>query len=79
MFARVEGIDYTPQSVEQVRAEVITLRDEKLTEGAFDAALLLSWTIAFLAEYADVLSDPNIVELVEGRRRRDRAAGRTVG
>lgn len=79
MFARVEGIDYTPESVEQIRAEVIKCRDEALTQGAFDVAVALSWTIAFLAEYADMLSDPSIVALVDGRRRRDRAAGRTVG
>jgi hypothetical protein len=79
MFARVEGIDYSPQSVEGIRAEVIKCRDEAITQAAFDVAVALSWTIAFLAEYADMLSDPNIVELIEGRRRRDRAAGRTVG
>jgi hypothetical protein len=71
MFARVEGIDYTPQSVEAIRAEVIKVRGEALTQGIFDMAVALSWAIAFLAEYGDILSDPE-----RGRHRRTEASPR---
>jgi hypothetical protein len=72
MFARVEGIDYTPQSVEAIRAEVIKVRGEALGQGIFDMAVALSWAIAFLAEYGDILSDPEVVAIVEQKRRLDR-------
>jgi hypothetical protein len=32
----------------------------------------LSWAIAFLAEYGDILSDPDVVAIVEQKRRLDR-------
>jgi len=68
-FARTQGIDYAPTSVEDVRDEIIQARDDAVRVQDTEFALTLSWVIAYLAEYADMLSDDRIVEVLEARRR----------
>ena len=66
---RVDGIEYTTEAVEGIRLEVIRIRDEALKQAAFDVAVSLSWVIAYLAEYGDLLYDPRIDEIVRSWRR----------
>lgn len=67
-FARTQGIDYAPTSVEDVRDEIIQIRDDAVRVQDTDLALTLSWVVAYLAEYADMLSDPRIVDELHMRR-----------
>jgi hypothetical protein len=53
---RVDGVEYTPAAVADVRNQVILLRDEALKANNFEWAVLLSHAIVYLAEYALVLS-----------------------
>jgi hypothetical protein len=73
MFARVDGIDYTPEAVEAIRDDLIKIRDEALSQSAFPVAVTLSWVIAYLAEYGDMLSDQRVVAAIDARRKQDRA------
>ena len=50
MTARVDGVDYTPEGIEQVRTELIIVRDAALDAGRMDLAVLFSHTLALLAE-----------------------------
>jgi hypothetical protein len=68
-FARTQGIDYAPSSVEDVREEIIQARDDAVAVQDTGWGQTLSWVIAYLAEYADMLNDPRIVEVLEARRR----------
>jgi len=67
-FARTQGIDYAPSSVEDVRDEIIQARDDALAVQDTEWALTLSWVIAYLAEYADMLNDHRIVNELHLRR-----------
>jgi hypothetical protein len=72
MFARVDGIDYTSEAVEAIRDDLIKIRDEAIEQAAFPVAVTLSWVIAYLAEYGDMLSEPRIVTVIELMRQADR-------
>lgn len=52
---RVEGVEYTPEAVESVRKQLIELRDGALEQQEFTWAVLLSHTLAYMAEYKEVL------------------------
>lgn len=55
-MTRVEGVEYTPEAVEELRREVlIPLRDAALDQDRFDFAVGLSHVIAYMAEYRDTL------------------------
>ena len=68
-YTRVDGVDYTTESVEQIRAQMITLRGEALDRSDFGAAVTLTWNIAYLAEYIDLLHDPHIADIIHEWRR----------
>ena len=46
---KVEGIDYTPEGIENLRQELIKYRDAALKQAAFEETVVLSHTIALLA------------------------------
>lgn len=50
---KVEGIDYTPEGVAELREAVIELRDEALKQNAFEHSVMLSHVIAILAYYVE--------------------------
>jgi hypothetical protein len=54
-MSRVIGIEYSPTAVWEIRQEMITLRAHAMRDGELAWAISLSWTIAFLAEYAQML------------------------
>jgi len=54
-MTRVDGVLYTREGVEDIRQQVIKLRDSALEQADFWWAVTLSHTIAYLAEYADLL------------------------
>jgi len=56
-MTRVDGVDYTPSGVEDIRQQVIILRDGAIKQSDFTWAVILSHTIAYLAEYADLLKE----------------------
>jgi len=68
-MTRVDGVDYSPEAIETMRQEMIVFRDQALTQAAFGEAVALSWVIAYLAEYGDILHDPHIADIVEEWRR----------
>lgn len=45
---KVEGVDYTPGGIEQLRAELGLMRAQALTDNKFNEASALSHTIALL-------------------------------
>lgn len=60
-MARVDGVEYTPEAVENLRTEVlIPLRDGALDAGRFDYAVGLSHVIAYMSEYGEALADGKI-------------------
>jgi hypothetical protein len=52
---RVEGIDYSPETIEDARLELIVLRDSALKQAEFKWAVLLSHVIAYMSDYAEFL------------------------
>ena len=56
----VEGVEYTPKSVDDIRENVlIPIRNQALEQNAFDYAVGLSHAIAFLADYKYLLEEYN--------------------
>lgn len=51
----IDGIDYTVDSIEDIRNQLIILRDEALKQNEFSWGVLLSHTIAHLADYRDII------------------------
>lgn len=48
----VDGVDYSPDAIEGVRQELISLRDNALTQADFHwVADLLSHALAYLSDY----------------------------
>lgn len=47
---RIGDVDFDSSAIEDNRNEVIKLRDEALKQGDFHYAVVLSYTIALLAE-----------------------------
>lgn len=53
---RVEGVEYTPEAVEDLRENIlIPLRDGALSQNEFGYAVGLSHVIAHMAEYKERL------------------------
>jgi hypothetical protein len=50
MSTHVDGVDYTPEGIEQVRTELVVVRNAALDVGHMDLAVLFSHTLALLAE-----------------------------
>ncbi len=52
----VDGVDYTREGIENVRAELIKMRDESMKQwpDAIPISLLLSHTLALLARLAEL-------------------------
>lgn len=56
MTTRVEGVEYTPEAVEDLRTNLlIPMRDAALDGTHFEAAVGLSHVIAYMADYAEGL------------------------
>ena len=53
--SRVQGVDYRPEAIDDVRRLVIELRDAALEQAKFEWAVGLSHAIAYLADYRDLL------------------------
>lgn len=51
---RVEGVDYTPEGIMALHAEVVTFRDEALRQMEFGVAVALSHVLALLFYLAEV-------------------------
>lgn len=47
-YHKIGGIDYTPEGIEQLRQEVISVRDDALEQSDFQTAVMLSHVIAIL-------------------------------
>lgn len=45
---RIEGIDYSPTGIEDIRSQLIILRDEALKENEFKWAVILSHAVVLL-------------------------------
>lgn len=55
-MSKSEDIDYTPAAIEDVRTNVlIVMRDRALEANAFDITVGLTWAIAYLADYKEIL------------------------
>ena len=58
---RVDGVEYTPEAVEDLRENVlIPLRDGALEAARFDYAVGLSHVIAYMGEYKEALASGKI-------------------
>jgi len=56
MTTRVEGVEYTPEAVEDLRTNLlIPMRDNALDGSYFETAVGLSHIIAYMADYKEVL------------------------
>lgn len=51
---KVDGVDYSPEGIEELRRELARFRDEAMTQGAFGPAVVLSHAIALLAYLAEL-------------------------
>lgn len=49
----VDGVDYTPEGIRDLRKELIILRDEALAQNEFRWAVILSHTVVLLAWLAE--------------------------
>lgn len=49
MPRKVEGIDYSPDGIEDIREQVIKLRDEAIEQNEFEWVVVLTHTVALLA------------------------------
>lgn len=56
MAFEVEGIDYSPEGIEALRAELVQMRDEAMKHWpeSIDFTLILTHTVALLAHLADM-------------------------
>jgi hypothetical protein len=54
-MTRVDGVEYTPEAVEDVREQLVELRNGALDQQEFTWAVLLSHAIAYLGSYKEVL------------------------
>jgi hypothetical protein len=52
---RVEGVDYSPESIENARLELAVLRNGALEQTEFKWAVLLSHVLAYLADYKEYI------------------------
>lgn len=50
----VEGVDYTPEAIEDARASLGVLRDGAMRQAEFDWVVLLSHVIGYLADYKEL-------------------------
>lgn len=48
-LTKVEGIDYSPEGIQEIREALISLRDGAMEQGAMEWVLVLSHAIAQLA------------------------------
>lgn len=66
-MVRVDGVEYTAEAVEAARAELIAWRDQALEANppSFHATVFLSHVIAYMAEYADLLKDPDVHRIIQ--------------
>lgn len=56
MASRVEGVEYTPEAIQDIRQNIlIPLRDSALEQNKFEWAVGLSHVIAYMADYAEIL------------------------
>jgi len=52
---KVDGIDYTKEGIEDLREEIIEMRDEALRQNAFDVTVKLTHVIALLSYLSEVV------------------------
>ena len=52
---QVEGVDYSPEGVEDIRQQLVRLRDEALEQGEFHWSVILSHAIAHAAHHVEML------------------------
>lgn len=51
----VEGVDYSPEGIEDIRQQLIRLRDEALEQGEFHWSVALSHAIAHAAHHKEMV------------------------
>lgn len=56
MGTRVEGVTYTPEAVQEIREALGTVRDGFMDLNDWHSVVMVTWAIAYLAEYADLLA-----------------------
>lgn len=54
-FTKVEGVDYSPEGIEDIRNFVIAVRDEALRQNEFHWVAPLSHAVALLAAFKSVV------------------------
>jgi hypothetical protein len=60
ILSRVQGVEYTPEAVNEIRTNLlIPLRDKALETNQFTYAVGLSHVIAYMAEFAERLQIEN--------------------
>ena len=57
-YFEVEGVEYTPEAIEALRTDIIIpLRNGALDAERFEYAVALSHTLAYLAQYKEIIQD----------------------
>lgn len=46
---KVEGVDYSPEGIENLRQELVGWRNDMMTQGAYQQVVVISHVIALLA------------------------------
>lgn len=59
MPLKVDGVDYTPEGIEELREEAIKVRDVALVEGEFQGATFMTHIIALLAYLKEIVESDN--------------------
>lgn len=59
---KVDGVDYSPEGIESIRQEIISLRNTALQVNNFQAAVILSHNIAYLAYLKELITNGSVVQ-----------------
>lgn len=57
MAFKVEGIDYTPEGIAALRAELIHFRRDAMDQAAFGVVVILTHAIALLAYLKELIEE----------------------
>lgn len=57
IYFDVDGVEYTPDAIEGIRELIIELRNGALDAQRFDYAVGLSHSLAYLAQYKEIIAD----------------------